>query len=83
MNPSDLEPAVVLERLREQSRMSDLSRGRLAYKVDMSAAAVSRRLRLQSSLHSAGARWARFEVVQPPEPPRQVDDDPWSARTRT
>jgi hypothetical protein len=49
--------------------MSDLGRGQTAYKVDMSPEAVTRRMRLQSSLYSACLRWARLGGKAPPPEP--------------
>ena len=53
-------PEAVTARLREMSRLSDLSPDkRLAAKVDMSSEAVSRRLRLQSRLRETCLKWQR------------------------
>jgi len=51
MNEVDYSAKAVTERLQEASRLSDLrAENRLAYKVDMSPAAVTRRLRAVSML---------------------------------
>lgn len=51
MKGVDYSSAAVSARLREVARLSDLSpEKRLSYKVDMSPAAISRRLRLVSDL---------------------------------
>lgn len=56
-----MSPREVGERLRRMSALSDLAtHKRLETKVDMSAAAVSRRLRKQSMLRSACLRFAAF-----------------------
>jgi len=50
------DPRAVSARLREAARLSDLRAG-AARKVDMSAAAVTARLRQQSALRTACLRW--------------------------
>jgi hypothetical protein len=53
-------PDAVTERRRAASRRSDLAAARrLATKVDMSAAGITRRLGVQSALREACLRWAR------------------------
>jgi hypothetical protein len=55
-----MSPGAVSQRLRESSEQSDLTAAsRLATKVDMSAAAVTRRLRAQSALRDACLAWGR------------------------
>lgn len=61
MSPLDMSPEAVSERLREMSRLSDLTATeRLAAKVDVSPAAVTRRLRRQSALRRACLTWKRL-----------------------
>jgi hypothetical protein len=55
-----MSPRAITNRLREASALSDLTASRrLLTKVDMTAAAVTRRLRLQSALRDACLAWAR------------------------
>jgi hypothetical protein len=68
MSQASLLPAAVSQRLREQSRVSELNRGRWAYKVDMSSGGVTRRLRQQSALRTACQHWGRFQVSVPDLP---------------
>jgi hypothetical protein len=59
MNGVSYAPRDVTARLRAMSAASDLhSDRRLAHKVPMSAAAVTRRLRVQSELRDACLAWA-------------------------
>ena len=61
MSRVDMSVEAVTARLREMSRLSDLSPDkRLAAKVDMSSEGVSRRLRLQSRLREACLKWQRI-----------------------
>ena len=58
--PQEMSPRAVGQRLREASEQSDLTATRrLATKVDMSAAAITRRLRTQSALRDACLAWGR------------------------
>ena len=60
MSPDWMSREAVTRRLREMSRRSDLSAARrLATKVDMSPAAVTRRLRVQAALREACLTWGR------------------------
>ncbi len=58
MRPVCLDPAAVTARLTALAAASDLERSRrLSTKVDLSPAAVTRRLRVQSRLRAACLRW--------------------------
>jgi hypothetical protein len=60
VTPRGMSPGAVTARLREASERSDLARSRrLATKVDMSPAAVTRRLGTQSALRDACLAWGR------------------------
>ena len=60
MTRRGMSPGAVSQRLRESSEQSDLTATRrLATKVDMSAAAVTRRLCTQSALRDACLAWGR------------------------
>jgi hypothetical protein len=60
MNRERMSPEAVTQRLREASERSDLTAGRrLATKIDMSAEAVTRRLRIQAALRDACLAWGR------------------------
>ena len=60
MSPDWMSREAVTRRLREMSGRSDLSAARrLATKVDMSPAAVTRRLRVQAALREACLTWGR------------------------
>jgi hypothetical protein len=75
MSLDRMSPEAVTGRLREMSERSDLRAAhRLATKVDMSAPAVTRRLRVQAALRDACLAWGRAGrgpgVGQPgPTPP--------------
>jgi hypothetical protein len=59
-----MSPRAITNRLREASALSDLTASRrLLTKVDMTAAAVTRRLRLQSALRDACLAWARHRPI--------------------
>jgi hypothetical protein len=60
MSADRMSAEAVTRRLREMRDRSDLSADRrLATKVDMSPAAVTRRLRVQSALRAACLAWGR------------------------
>jgi hypothetical protein len=60
VTPGWMSPEAVTRRLREMSARSDLAAARrLATKVDMAAAAVTRRLRIQARLRDACLAWGR------------------------
>jgi hypothetical protein len=63
MTPVSYDPRAVSARLREASRLSDLRVG-AASKVDMTAAAVTARLRQQSALRTACLRWGLLDPKQ-------------------
>jgi hypothetical protein len=65
MLPS-MSPGAISQRLRESGARSDLTATRrLATKVDMSCAVVTRRLRTQSALRDACLAWARRRSSSP------------------
>jgi hypothetical protein len=71
MSPDWMSREAVTRRLREMSRRSDLSASRrLATRVDMSPAAVTRRLRVQAALRDACLAWGRSRPPGSPAPPR-------------
>jgi hypothetical protein len=60
VTPDPMSPEAVTRRLREMSERSDLAAARrLATKVDMTAAAVTRRPRIQARLRDACLAWSR------------------------
>ena len=73
---ADMSPRAVLQRLRRLSELSDLSAGRrLATKVDMAPAPVTRRLRIQAALRAACLAWGELGRRGLPERSvKQADD---------
>jgi hypothetical protein len=66
MSDDRMTPGAVTGRLREMSDRSDLTAARrLATKVDMSPAAVTRRLRVQAALRAACLAWGRARPAAP------------------
>jgi hypothetical protein len=66
MSADRMSAEAVTRRLREMRDRSDLSADRrLATKVDMSPAAVTRRLRVQSALRAACLAWGRARPAGP------------------
>jgi hypothetical protein len=65
MSPDRMSPEAVTRRLREMSVRSDLvADRRLATKVDMGAAAVTRRLGTQARLRDACLAWSRCQPAR-------------------
>jgi hypothetical protein len=70
MSGDRMAPGAVTGRLREMSDRSDLAAARrLATKVDMSPAAVTRRLRVQAALRAACLAWGRARPAAPSAAP--------------
>lgn len=70
MSADRMSPGAVTRRLREMSERSDLAAARrMATKVDMSAAGVTRRLRVQAALRAACLAWGRARLARAPAAP--------------